>query len=136
MVNFWSAASPVAVKDQKAVQDTIGKISGDENFSVLSINVDKDRKKALKLLNKNKLLKGSHGFTLGPGNPALFNYGIQGVPSYWLIDAKGNVLMNQYEFAKMMKTKDSFATIINDRLKNNEVPTPATRKPTRATQRP
>ena len=136
MVNFWSAASPVAVKDQKAVQDTIGKISGDENFSVLSINVDKDRKKALKLLNKNKLLKGSHGFTLGSGNPALFNYGIQGVPSYWLIDPKGNVLMNQYEFAKMMKTKDSFATIINDRLKNNEVPTPATRKPTRATQRP
>ena len=129
MLNFWSAASPAAAKEQKAVQDTIGKIKGDQNFSVLSINVDKDRKKALKLLSTEKLLKGSHGFTLGPNNPSLFNYGIRGVPSYWLIDAEGNVLINQYEFAKLMQTKDSIEAIITDRLENNEAPTPATKKP-------
>ena len=128
MLNFWSAASPVAAKEQKAVQETLGKIKADEKFSVLSINVDKDRKKALKLLSRNKLLKGSHGFTLGPNNPSLFNYGIRGVPSYWLIDAEGNVLINQYEFAKLMQTKDSIEAIITDRLNNNEAPTPAKKK--------
>ena len=129
MLNFWSAASPVAAQEQAAVQGTIDKIPADQNYNVLSINIDKDRKKALKLLSKSKLLKGSHGFTLGDGNPSLFNYGIRGVPSYWLIDGEGNVLINQYEFAKMMQTKDSIEAVIMDRLKNNEEPTPATKKP-------
>lgn len=125
MLNFWSVESPVAAKEQEAVQNTIAKFTGDQKLSVLSINIDKDRKKALKLLSANKLLKGSHGFTLGDENPSLFNYGIRGVPSYWLIDAKGNVLMNQYEFAKMMRSKDSIEAVIMDRLKNNDAPTPA-----------
>ena len=129
MLNFWSAASPLAAKEQAAVQGTLAKIPADKKFSVLSINIDKDRKKALKLLSENKLLKGSHGFTLGSGNPTLFNYGIQSVPSYWLIDTKGDVLINQYEFAKLMQTKDSFEAIIMDRLKNNKAPVPAVRKP-------
>ena len=129
MLNFWSTASPVAAEEQKAVQDTLGKIPADKNFNILSINIDKDRKKALKLLSAKKLLKGSHGFTLGPGNPSLFNYGIRGVPSYWLIDPEGNVLINQYEFAKMMQSKDSIEAVILDRLNNNEAPTPAVKKP-------
>ena len=127
MINFWSAASPVAAKEQAAVQATIDKIEAKHKFRVLSINVDKDRIKALKLLSENKLLKGSHGFTLGLNNPSLFNYGIRGVPSYWLIDAEGNVLINQYEFAKMMRTKDSIEAVIMDRLKNNQAPVPAVR---------
>jgi len=105
MLNFWSVSSPIAAKEQKAVQDTIGKLMGGQKLSVLSINIDKDRKKALKLLSTNKLLQGSHGFTLGNENPTLFNYGIRGVPSYWLIDDEGNVLINQYEFSKMMRSK-------------------------------
>ena len=132
LLNFWSATSPVAAKEQAAVQGTIGKIKGadgkiksNDEYSVLSINVDKDRKKALKLLAASKMTKGSHGFTLGPNNPSLFNYGIRGVPSYWLIDAEGNVLINQYEFAKMMQSKDSIEAIITDRLNNNDAPTPA-----------
>ena len=93
------------------------------------------RDRALKLLSdgilkdekRKKLLKGSHGFTLGSGNPSLFNYGIRGVPSYWLIDTEGNVLINQYEFAKLMRTKDSIEAIIIERLKNNQAPVPAVR---------
>ena len=135
LINFWSAASPVAAKEQEAVQATLGKIPAKEKYNVLSINVDKDRKKALKLLSdgilkdgkRKKLLKGSHGFTLGSGNPSLFNYGIRGVPSYWLIDADGNVLINQYEFAKLMQTKESIEAIIIERLKNNQAPVPAVR---------
>ncbi len=141
LINFWSAESPIAAKEQKAVQNTIdkvvdegGKVLSPKEFGVLSVNVDKDRKKALKLLSQNKLLKGSHGFTLGSGNPSLFNYGIQGVPSYWLIDTDGNVLINQYEFAKLMRTKESIEAIIGERLKNNNAPTPAKKrdKPTPA----
>ena len=128
MLNFWSAASPIAAKEQKAVQDALEKIPADQKFNVLSINIDKDRKKALKLLSSNKLLQGSHGFTLGPTNPTLFNYGIRGVPSYWLIDGEGNVLINQYEFATMMQSKDSIEAVIMDRLNNNDAPTPATKE--------
>ena len=135
LINFWSAASPVAAKEQEAVQATLGKIPAKEKYNVLSINVDKDRKKALKLLSdgilkdgkRKKLLKGSHGVTLGSGNPSLFKYDIRGVPSYWLIDADGNVLINQYEFAKLMQTKESIEAIIIERLKNNQAPVPAVR---------
>ncbi len=135
LINFWSAESPVAAKEQEAVQATLKKIPAEEKYNVLSINIDKDRTKALKLLSdgilkdekRKKLLKGSHGFTLGSGNPSLFNYGIRGVPSYWLIDTEGNVLINQYEFAKLMRTKDSIEAIIIERLKNNQAPVPAVR---------
>jgi len=137
LINFWSAASPVAAKEQAAVQGTLAKIPADKNYSVLSINIDKDRKKALKLLRDVKLVKGNHGFTLGSGNPSLFNYGIRGVPSYWLIDTDGNVLINQYEFAKLMRTQESIEAIIMERLKNNQAPVPAVRKePVPATKRP
>jgi len=128
LINFWSAASPVAAKEQAAVQGTPAKIPADKNYSILSINVDKDRKKALKMLSEEKLTKGSHGFTLGSGNPSLFNYGIRGVPSYWLIDTDGNVLINQYEFAKLMRTQESIEAIVMERLKNNQAPVPAVRK--------
>ena len=127
LINFWSVKSPVAAKEQKAVQATLGKIPAEEKYNVLSINIDKDRTKALRLLSEKKLLQGSHGFTLGLGNPSLFNYGIRGVPSYWLIDADGNVLINQYEFAKLMQTKESIEAIIIERLKNNQAPVPAVR---------
>ena len=87
LINFWSAESPVAAKEQEAVQATLKKIPAEEKYNVLSINIDKDRTKALKLLSdgilkdekRKKLLKGSHGFTLGSGNPSLFNYGIRAV---------------------------------------------------------
>ena len=128
LINFWSAESPVAAKEQEAVQATLKKIPAEEKYNVLSINIDKDRKEALKLLSENKLTQGSHGFTLGLGNPSLFNYGIRGVPSYWLIDTDGNVLINQYEFAKLMRTNESIEAIIIERLKNNQAPVPAVRK--------
>jgi len=127
LINFWSTSSPVAAIEQEAVQGTIAKIPADQKYSVLSINVDKDRTKALKLLSEKKLLKGSHGFTLGAENPSLFNYGIRGVPSYWLIDTDGNVLINQYEFTKLMRTHESIEAVIMDRLKNNQAPVPAVR---------
>lgn len=129
LINFWSAESPVAAKEQKAVQATLGKdkIPAKEKYSVLSINVDKKRKKALRLLSEKQLLKGSHGFTLGSENPSLFNYGIRGVPSYWLIDSNGKVLINQYEFAKLMRTSESIEAIITERLENNQAPVPAVR---------
>lgn len=127
LINFWSVKSPVAAKEQKAVQATLGKIPAEEKYNVLSINIDKDRTKALRLLSEKKLLQGSHGFTLGLGNPSLFNYGIRGVPSYWLIDTEGNVLINQYEFAELMRTNESIEAIIIERLKNNQVPVPAVR---------
>ena len=128
LINFWSATSPVAAKEQQAVQGTLEKIPADKNYGILSINIDKDRKEALKLLSENKLTQGSHGFTLGLGNPSLFNYGIRGVPSCWLIDTDGNVLINQYEFAKLMRTNESIEAIIIERLKNNQAPVPAVRK--------
>jgi hypothetical protein len=129
MVNFWSAASPAAADEQKAIQDTLQALGKEFPYSVLAINIDKDRRKALALLQKNSLLKGSHGFTLGLDHRALLNYGVRGVPSYWLIDQQGKILMNQYEFAKLMQVKPDFESIIRDRVLKKDTPTLADPKP-------
>jgi peroxiredoxin len=123
MLNFWSAESPVAAQEQKTLQDMHAKIGKEIGLSLLSINIDKDRKKALTLLQKNATIKGSHGFTLGIDHRALLNYGVRGVPSYWLIDQEGKILMNQYEFSRLMKVKPNFESIIRDRITNKDTPT-------------
>jgi hypothetical protein len=128
LLNFWSSASPVAAKEQRDVQDTYTKLGKQFNLSLLSVNVDKDRKKALQMLSKNKLLAGSHGFTKGLQHSAIFNYGVRGVPSYWLIDKDGKILINQYEFAKLMKVKPSISQIVSDRLLKKDTPTPAVKE--------
>lgn len=123
MLNFWSAESPVAAEEQKTLQAMHAKIGKEIDLYLLSINIDKDRRKALSLLQKNSALKGSHGFTKGLQHQAISNYGVRGVPSYWLIDQEGKILMNQYEFSKLMKVKPDFESIIRDRITNKDTPT-------------
>lgn len=134
MLNFWSAQSPIAADEQKAVQEMSLKVGKEIPLNLLSINIDKDRKQALTLLKKKSALQGSHGFTLGIQHRALLNYGVRGVPSYWLIDKEGKILMNQYEFSRLMKVKPDFASIVRDRVLNKDTPTLAEPKKEPATK--
>lgn len=124
-VNFWTSASPTAAADQKRVQEMYDSLKEKLDLKLLSINVDPDREKSLDYIIKNELKLGSHGFTQGLEHRTLFDYGVRGIPSFWLIGQNGKVLMTQYEIAQAMRVKSSLAVIIADRIEGKDQPTPA-----------
>lgn len=122
-VNFWSSVSPSAAAEQKMVQEMFVSLKEKYSLRLLSVNVDEDRKQALDYLAKNSFREGSHGFTDGMEDETLFNFGVRGVPSFWLIGKDGKVMMSQYEFAKAMRVKPDLTTIVSDRIEGKDEPT-------------
>ena len=124
-INFWTAASPTSVQEQKLVQAMHAALKKKYPIKLLSINVDADRKKSLQYIISNRLSEGSHGFSGGVENRTLFDYGVRSLPSFWLIGQDGKILMSQYEIAQAMRVKPDITTIVSDRIEGKDAPTPA-----------
>jgi hypothetical protein len=124
-VNFWTSVSPSAAREQKLVQEMYEALKDKYDLKLLSINVDVDRKTALDFIVNNGLKSGSHGFTDGLDHRTLFDFGVRSLPSFWLLDGDGKILMTQYEVAQAMRVKPSMTQIISDRIDGKDAPTPA-----------
>lgn len=122
-VNFWSSVSPSAAAEQKMVQEMFLSLKNKYPIQLLSINVDQDRNKSRSFLVANSFQEGNHGFTDGMEDATLLNFGVRGVPSFWLIGKDDKVMMSQYEFAKSMRIKPDLETIISDRIEGKDEPT-------------
>ncbi|MEL7497183.1 MAG: hypothetical protein AAFN77_06200 [Planctomycetota bacterium] len=122
-VNFWSKTSPTATAEQAMVQKMYASLKSQYKLRLLSVNVDANRKEALKFLLENKLREGSHGFTDGMQHKTLFHFGVRGVPSYWLVSGDGKIMMSQYEMAQAMRLKPDLKTIVSDRIEGKDTPT-------------
>lgn len=125
-LNFWTANSPISISEQKKVQEMATQLESD-GLKLLSINVDVDRKQVLDFIGKNHMKQGGHGFTGGLNHPSLFNYGVRGVPSFWLIGQDGTILMTQYEFANAMRDEPDLAKIVKAQIQD-DAPKPADSK--------
>lgn len=124
-INFWTTQSPPSVEFQLEVQKMLNTLSPKHNIELLSVSVDEERKKAISHIKKAKL-KGRHGFTDGWEHRMLEAYGVRAIPSHWLIDPDGKLLMTHGEFRQaFMAGKPDLATIINDRIEGKDAPTPA-----------
>ena len=122
-VDFWSSQTPTAASEQQSVQEMFEKLKSRFDLKLLSINVDQDRKQALKFLLERNLRAGSHGFTEGMEHPMLLHFGVRGVPAYWLIDKDNKILMSQMEFLQAMRRKPDLATIVSERIEGKDEPT-------------
>ena len=124
-LNFWTAASPTAAREQKMIQEMYLALKTKFPVKLLSINVDEDRKTALHYIVSNRIREGSHGFTNGIEHRTIFDYGVRSFPSFWLINKDKTILMTQYEIAQAMRVKPDMITIVSDRLDDNDGPEPA-----------
>ena len=128
-VNFWTSLSPTATAEQKLVQDMYAELKPKYNLRLLSINIDRERAKAIAFIKK-KGFKGSHGFTDGVEHRTIFDYGARSFPSFWLIGKDDTILMSQYEIAQGMRVKPTLTQIVSDRIEGKDTPTLA--EPTKA----
>jgi hypothetical protein len=127
-VNFWITSSPSA-EYQKQIQEMQIKLKEKYKINLFSICVDEDREEAVKFIIKEKFKEGKHGFTNGMYHRAILDYGVRAIPSVWLVDPEGKILMSQFDFAQVFRAnKSDLATAISDRIEGKDIPTLA--KPT------
>lgn len=128
-VYFWTLASPSAAMDQKMIREAVDALKDKHGIRLLSINVDNDQQKVLNFVEKNDMNPESNGITGGLEHRCLFDYGVRSLPSFWLINKDGRIVMTQYEIAQAMRVKPSLTAIISDRIEGKDTPTPAEKKP-------
>ena len=123
-LNFWSTESPPSLEFQLEVQKMLTALK-DKNLEVLSVNLDSDRKKAINHIREAKL-RGRHGFTDGWDHLILESFGIRSIPSHWLINGDGEIMMTHMDFRRaFFSGKPDLATIVQDRMEGKDIPTPA-----------
>lgn len=124
-LNFWSTESSPSVEFQAEIQKMYTRLQSKHPLELLSVNVDTNRKTAIEHIKKAKL-QGRHGFTDGWDHSTLQAYGVRAIPSQWLLDPEGKILMTNMDFRRaFIAGKRDLATIVDDRIEGKDVPTPA-----------
>ena len=114
---------------QRQIQNMYKAIGESHKVKLVTIVMDKDKKKAITWLLTKKFTQGSYGFTEGWGNNKTIDaYGVRSTPSGWLIspDADRKILMSQHEFFRLARVSNSVTAIIRDRIDGKDTPTLAT----------
>jgi peroxiredoxin len=88
LVHFWATWCGGCRKDMPGIKKTYDMFK-DKNFDIVGISLDTDEKSFKKYITKYKL-DWKHVFS-GKGweDPTVIRYGINSVPSYWLVDKRG-----------------------------------------------
>ena len=91
LLDFWSSefdASAAMLEQVAAVHE---KLSSD--VQVLSISLDLDKANAVKFIEENKA-GWTQAYAGSWEHSMVTSYGVRSSPSYWLIDPKGNLVLN------------------------------------------
>lgn len=97
LVVFWSTQAQPFVKQLPKLQELLGQIETDR-LNVVSVNLDDDDNEIAvqTFLESNGLvwttIFETDAVKRGWNNPIATHYGIQSVPLYWVVSAKGNVV--------------------------------------------
>ncbi len=119
LLNFWTAAKVDVKADQLMVQEMYMELKEKYNLRLLSVNVDQEPKTAIDLIKTSKLA-GPHGTTQGLEHPALFNYGVRSVPSFWLVTGDGKIAMTSLEITTRQQEGVELKSIISDRISGSD----------------
>ena len=119
LLNFWTAAKVNVKADQLMVQEMYMELKEKYDLRLLSVNVDQEPKPAIDLIKTSKLA-GPHGTTQGLEHPALFNYGVRSVPSFWLVTGDGKIAMTSLEITTRQQEGVELKSIISDRISGSD----------------
>ena len=119
---FWAKASPPSAEFLKVVQSTQKEFAKRPNFELLSVNLDKSRKDALKFVKDNRI-KGWHGYAGHWEHKTVTEFGVRAIPSLYLLGEDGKVLMINNEFMHAFGTgKEDLTKIVDDRIAGRDAP--------------
>ncbi|MEZ6054803.1 MAG: TlpA disulfide reductase family protein [Planctomycetaceae bacterium] len=94
LVVFWTSQSPQFRQDLEQLQE-IEQQFGQQGLSVIGVNLDQDEGSIDDFLAEQALtwpqIFYSEPEKRGGRNPVARFYGVQTIPTYWLVDASGNV---------------------------------------------
>lgn len=97
LVVFWTTQAKPFVRQLPALQELLGQIDSNR-LNVVSVNLDDDDNESAvqTFLESNRLdwptIFQTDSGKRGWNNPVAAYYGIQSVPLYWVVSAKGNVV--------------------------------------------
>ena len=119
---FWSMSSPPSVDMLNFVEKTRREFKKRDDFVLLLVNLDENRKEALKFVQNNGI-KGWHGYAGDWKHKAVTDFGVHSIPALYLLGDDGNVLMTNDELLEAYLTaKEEFTQMIDDRMAGREVP--------------
>jgi thiol-disulfide isomerase/thioredoxin len=90
LVDFWATWCGPCVAELPNVKDTYDKLHG-KGFEIVGISFDKDKNALEKFVDEHEMKWPQYFDGKVWGNEYGQKYGINGIPSMWLVDKKGNL---------------------------------------------
>jgi peroxiredoxin len=88
LIDFWASWCPPCRRELVEINELLGEYAQD-NYTVLAISVDKTKKAASSYIKK----MGYSSMTVMHDNANVAqSYGVQGIPSLYLVDEKGQLI--------------------------------------------
>ena len=91
LIDFWATWCSPCVAELPNVKKTYAKYH-EKGFEIVGISLDQSKDKLIKFVGKEKMPWPQHFDGQGWKNEFAVKYGIQGIPTMWLIDKKGNLV--------------------------------------------
>lgn len=122
LISFWAATSPPSSEFQKTIHTAMQKIRETQAVELLSISMDQNVEDIAEFIATH----GSQGpVALAGGwqSPVVRAFGVNGIPSVWLIDPQGNVAMTSGQLGYALRTSGlPLAEIVTYRIDGKELP--------------
>lgn len=114
LLDFWSSADGPSTTYIEKIKEIYSERKPKGNFEIIGVSLDVDRKQPAEFVKTNGL-KWVQAFA-GPDweQPAVSNYGVQGIPSFWLIGPKGKILATDRDF---LAENLDFEKVLKDNIK-------------------
>lgn len=98
VLDFWFTGCAGCIQMTSALKKVEDIFKNDSNVVFLSISIDKDEKRWLKSISEKKYTTGGginvYTSGIGSGHKIISDYGVESYPSFFLLNAKGQVLIN------------------------------------------
>ncbi len=122
LISFWAATSPPSSDFQKTLYEAIVKIRQTHAVELLSISMDQHVEDVAEFIATNGK-QGPVALAGGWQSPVVRAFGVNGIPSVWLIDPQGKVAMTSGQIGYALRTSGlPLADIVSYRIEGKEIP--------------
>lgn len=120
-IDFWATWCEPCKEATPKVKQLYDGYSDESELIVLSISLDEsdDKENAAKFVEKEGL-KWKQGFTGGFEHAIATEFGINGIPSFWLIGPDGKILMTDQEFFTAFDENMDIKGIVEKTIKEHK----------------